>query len=75
MIQCARGLRLLFKATQTFRVGRERSRQNLDRNITTDFCVARAIDFAHPAFTYFREDAVLTDGRVGGYAFAHCLSR
>jgi hypothetical protein len=31
--------------------------KSLFGNITTDFCVARAIDFAHPAFAYFREDA------------------
>ena len=39
-------------------IQRELFRQDFDRDVTFQFCVACAIDLAHPAFTKYRGDFV-----------------
>src|SRR5438105_3547655 len=58
MVQCARGLRFLFKSPQAISILRERCQQNFDRDIAIQFLIARAIHLAHAARTELRANLV-----------------
>ena len=66
MIQCREELRFTFETGETIRIGRERRRQYLQRDVTTQFRVARPIDLSHPARAEQRQDFVRADSRSGG---------
>ena len=46
MIQCGQDARFAFEARESIRIGRELARQNLDRNVTSQPRIARAVDLA-----------------------------
>ncbi len=58
MVQDARGLRFLLEAAQAVRVGRERRRQHLDRDVAPEPGILRAIDLAHSTGADRLEDLV-----------------
>ncbi len=51
MIQRREGLRLALEARKAVAVARERVRQHLDRDVTREPGVPRAVDFTHAAFS------------------------
>ena len=51
MIQRGENFRFALKAGQAVEVGCERRWQDLDRDVTLQLRIARAIDLAHPART------------------------
>ena len=51
VVQGREGLRFAQKAGDTFRIGDERLRQDLDRDITIELGVTGSIDFAHAPAT------------------------
>ena len=61
-------LRFAFKAREPIRIGRDGGRQNLDRDLTPQFRIARPIDLAHAAGTNRRDDFIGADDRARGKA-------
>ena len=58
------------EARQTVGVSREGIGKNLQRDITIQFRVARAVDLAHGAGTKRGDDLVRTDAKTGGEEWA-----
>ena len=52
------GARFPPEANVPLRIVRDRLRKNLQRDITAELRIARAIDFAHPALSDERDDFV-----------------
>src|SRR5262245_29816395 len=69
MIQRRRGARFLLKAAKTIGIGRQRGRQDLDRDVATQPRVARPIDLAHSPSADGIEDFVGTE--VTAWAQSH----
>ncbi len=57
---------LLLESAQPIHVGREGSRQNLDRDLSTQARVPRAVDLSHSSCSNRREDFVGAQTRAGG---------
>src|SRR5258706_4216149 len=66
MVQRGEDLRFASKAGQPVWVVRDRPAQNLQRNVTIELRVARAIDLAHAAGAERAEDLVGAEVRTGG---------
>src|SRR5450755_1157839 len=66
VVQDPRGARLLLEAAETVRVGGERRRQHLDRDVASEARILCPIHLAHPSGADRREDLVraeMTSGR------------
>ncbi len=61
VIQRGQDLRFASKASQAIGIERERLRQDLQRDVTIQPRIPRAIDLAHPAFAELGEDLVGSD--------------
>ena len=59
-------VRFRFEALQPLGIDRERGRENLDRDVSAQAGITRAIDFAHPAGTEDADDFVRTKSGAGG---------
>ncbi len=66
MIKSADGARLLFKTTQSIRIGREIWRQDFDRHVASKPRVAGAIHFTHAACAEGRDNFVGAEACTGG---------
>jgi hypothetical protein len=60
-------LRLALKPDQAIRVFRKVARQSLDRDLATELGVARAPDFAHPAFAERARNLVVAERLTDHY--------
>jgi hypothetical protein len=65
MVQGREHARFAFETGEPMGIGRERRRQQLDRDLATEFGVAGAIDLAHPAAADLRDDVVRTEPVAG----------
>jgi hypothetical protein len=63
MIQRREDLRFALKPRQAIRIGGEQLRQDLQRNVSVQFCVVRAIDVPHSARAYRCSNLVRTHPR------------
>ncbi len=61
MIEGGEDLGFALKPRQTFGVGREQRREDLDRDLTLQLGVGRAIDLPHPALADLRGDFVVAE--------------
>ena len=66
MIQRREHFRFALKAREPIGIGRERGRQDLDRDLTFQPRVGRPIHLPHPAFADLRGDFVDAEARAGG---------
>ena len=57
---------LLLESMEAIGVGRERDRQDLDRHVTTQPRIARAVDVAHAARANERDDFIGAEPCAGG---------
>src|SRR4030095_2561636 len=57
-------LRFASQPRDAIRIGGERGRQHLDRDITVEHRVPRAIDLTHPAFAKLREDFIRAEANA-----------
>jgi len=74
VIESRRGFGFLNKTIQLIRVLAEFFVQEFDCHFAIKFCVLRQIHLAHSAFADLGDDAVMSDDRVWGYAFAQIVS-
>ena len=65
MIDGSEELSLAFEPLHALGIRRDRPRQNLDRNVSTQARVTRAIDLAHAAGAKRRDDLVRPDAIPG----------
>jgi hypothetical protein len=65
MIQRRERLRFAFKSRETFRVGGEYVRQNLDRDLPAQCGIGGSVDVPHAAFADRRADFVCAEARAG----------
>ena len=61
MRQCGKRVRLALKTRQAIGIKRKRRGQNLERDVATQFRVARALDLAHATGTNRCDDFVDAD--------------
>jgi len=65
MVERSENLRFTFESGQSIGIECECSRQDLERHIAIELCVARAVDLAHAARTDESGDLVLADPSSG----------
>ena len=66
MVERGQHLRLALEACDTIGIERERVGDDLQRDVTTEFCIARAIDLAHAARAEGGDDLVRAEARAWG---------
>ncbi len=66
VIELPGGARLLLEAMQPAAIGREASRDQLDRDVAAEAWIARAVDLAHAAGAEPAEHFIRTDEGPGG---------
>ena len=72
VVEDARRLRLLLEAPEAVGVGRERSRQHLDRHFAAEPRILRAVDLSHSPGADLAEDLVRTETGTGGERHRSC---
>jgi hypothetical protein len=84
VIQRGEQPRIAFEARQPFSICRKETRQDFDRNVATEFGVARAVHLAHAARPQDLEDVIganpsaapqESDGRLSGWTYRRMLKR
>ena len=71
MVERGEHLRFAMKACEAIRIGGERRRQDLQRDVAIELCIARAIHLAHAAGADGGDDFIRpeTSGGTDGHRF------
>ena len=65
MIERGQELGFTLESSDTIGIGGDRRRQNLQRDVTLQPGIARAIHFAHSAFAQLRDNRIRPDALAG----------